>query len=290
MRQDTELLRIISAIGIVWFHLELPGADFGYGGLIFFVVLGAFFSIDTNQGFNANFLMRRASRIMWPWLAWSAFFAAINVFRGYPPFPKGNSWLAAVLIGPSVHLWYLPFAMLASIASAFAGQLLTCRSRSVLGLSFTVIGLLLVGTLRAEHEALSYPWAQYIHALPAVFLGWALAGMKGEQFRVRIAALCLVALAILPGLFLSGYGLPYLIGLLLAAPLVFPELVAIGIPFNRLSQYTFGIYLVHPFFIPVVRRLGLSGEWVGLPLALALSLGLVALLRRLAPRLGSKVT
>ncbi|MBY0467402.1 MAG: acyltransferase [Burkholderiaceae bacterium] len=290
MRQDVEFLRVLGAIGVVWFHLGIAGHDIGYGGLVLFIALGAYFSINTTGGWSGSFLIRRANRILVPWLFWVFVFGLINVLRGYVPFPKGNSPVAAVLIGPSVHLWYLPFALVVAIVSGFLGGVLGSRMRLALGLAIAGAGFLTVGLLRTEHSAMSYPYAQYLHALPAVGLGWAMAGASGERAGIRLLVLFTLALSILPGTVLNGYGTAYWIGLLLITPVLFPELIAVNFSVDRISRFMFGVYLVHPLFIPLARRLGLADSFIALPLTFGLSLGLVILIRRVAPQAGAKVT
>ncbi len=89
---------------------------------------------------------------------------------------------------------------------------------------------------------------------------------------------------------MHGYGAAYLVGLLLVVPVAFPGLLAIKYQIAKFSSYIFGVYLVHPLFIPIARRFGLAGDWLALPLTFGLSLGLVILIRRFAPVAGAKVT
>ncbi len=135
MRQDIEFLRILGAAGVVWFHLGISAQEIGYGGLVLFIALGAYFSIVTSGRLSSQFFVKRAVRILIPWLFWVFIFGLINIVRGYPAFPKGDSTSAAILIGPSVHLWYLPFALVVAVVSGILGQVLSRRSQLGLGSS-----------------------------------------------------------------------------------------------------------------------------------------------------------
>ena len=105
IRQDIELLRVLSALGIVWFHSETKGSNFGHSGLIFFLILSVFLG----GGQQNSSIQKRAKRLLVPWLIWFAYYGAINLVLQKSVIPLNNGLIAGVLSGPRIHLWYLPF-------------------------------------------------------------------------------------------------------------------------------------------------------------------------------------
>ena len=69
-----DLAKWVGSIGIVWFHIGLPGADIGYAALPFFVAYLAYFGVGRP-------LADRARRLLVPWVIWSAIFAVAKVLQ-----------------------------------------------------------------------------------------------------------------------------------------------------------------------------------------------------------------
>lgn len=58
VRQDIEILRVLSAFGIVWFHSGAPGRAFAYSGLVIFIILSVYLSQHGNQHISTRFRIR----------------------------------------------------------------------------------------------------------------------------------------------------------------------------------------------------------------------------------------
>lgn len=68
MKSEIELFRIFSALGIVWFHSGVGiGRDVAYGGLIFFVIVAAYFATVSTRSHS---LVERVERLMVPYFLW----------------------------------------------------------------------------------------------------------------------------------------------------------------------------------------------------------------------------
>ena len=64
MRTDVEFLRIIAALGIVWFHSGLDvGRDIAYSGLVVFLIFSSYFAVKSNKEYS---VLSRASRFLIP--------------------------------------------------------------------------------------------------------------------------------------------------------------------------------------------------------------------------------
>jgi fucose 4-O-acetylase-like acetyltransferase len=109
-RQDIELLRILSAFGIIWFHVEPYGRELAYSGLVIFLVIGFYFQPGRSEKQRSP--LGRARRLLIPWVAWFLFYGVFNVLRGLPFLETSHGLVAGWLTGTSIHLWYLPFVFL----------------------------------------------------------------------------------------------------------------------------------------------------------------------------------
>jgi hypothetical protein len=101
--------RFVAALGIVWFHCQVPGERIAYIALPFFLVLLSMPSSAT--------LGVRARRLLVPFVTWSLIFGmlrtALALKNNEPPFGWWDWHM--FLTGTWIHLWFLPFAFAASI-------------------------------------------------------------------------------------------------------------------------------------------------------------------------------
>lgn len=257
VRNDVELLRVVSAFGIVWFHSGYNFArDAAYAGLVVFLVFSIYFALISTKKHS---IRSRASRLLIPCVIWSAIYAVTDVLRGEPPFPDGGSVLSQLLSTPSIHLWYLPFVFFWLIAldrvKAVNPQVLAVAAAS------SACALLMTAPLWRQWEY-SSPFGQYMHATPAVLLGVLLSlysYCSSLQKRILLAGVVtcvgVTLMMNIPGISLT-YGLGFCASLIL---LKNKDLL----PGNRVvivfSKLTFGIYLVHLLILDVMRHLGVSG-------------------------------
>ncbi len=104
-----DYVRFAAALGIVWFHSQAPGHRIAYAALPFFLVVLAMPSSAS--------LGTRARRLLLPFVTWSVIFAMLHTVLALkhadPPF----GWFEPhmILTGTWIHLWFLPFAFLATI-------------------------------------------------------------------------------------------------------------------------------------------------------------------------------
>jgi hypothetical protein len=258
MRFDLELIRIVSAFGIVWFHSGIDSKrDVAYSGLVFFVVLSAYFATTSKKEHKIS---ERVLKFLVPYFIWSALYALFNLIRGVDIFPENYSIINATLASTSIHLWYLPFIFFCILAIDAAKE--HC-SKNIMGLFSGIAALVFIATA-PEWKSLSYmpPWGQYAHALPAFLVGIFL-GCFGEikrflrnviLFGIYAAVMVMLAKGV------SGIGVTYSIGL--TTCLLFlkkDSIIGRSNAIYTLSTATFGVYLIHIITLFVVRHFGVTG-------------------------------
>ncbi|PZQ51496.1 MAG: hypothetical protein DI556_04880 [Rhodovulum sulfidophilum] len=255
-RAAVEAARLPAALGVVWFHMQAPGWRIACGALGLFIILAVVFAAGAvaRQG-RAAFLRGRLARLAPPWLFWSGFYLATTAALLRDPLAALTpASPRAFLIGGALHLWFLPFLLLASGLVALVAPAL--RARRGFAALFMVALPLAVGCFWAQ-AALSppAPFAQWAFGLPCVLYAL-LAARDGEGAPARLGFLALVA----AGAFALGARED--IGPFLITALGFELVWRLGPRGGWLaagSGCAFGVYLLHPFFILVYHKL-LAGD------------------------------
>jgi len=253
-------LRVLAAIGIVWFHTDgAPCRWIGYAGLPVFLLI--FFSLITIRSAAApmsGFLRRRCDRLLKPWLFWSALYGLGRLAQAACLNDSGSLVemlsLETVLMGTHIHLWYLPYAFVWGCVLHAVNRRTTRLGHAAVALSAVGIGLLLlvVHTLCLSSARWMRPLPQWEFGLAAVPLGFAIGRSRMiPSHQQRQGLLFVVVLAVL-----AGCGVLTVLGR--AAPVI-PHALAIvlvclayGRPVNdsvvvaTLAPLTFGVYLIHP--------------------------------------------
>lgn len=281
-----DLLRTLSVFGVVWFHSQAPGAAFAYAGLPALLILSVSLQAMRNRPAGwLDMIRHRAERLLWPWLFWSIVYgclAAWGVHRGR------NSWSAAfpawsLLVGTSIHLWYLPFAFLAAlVAHMIVG--VSNRSRLLAAwtcvlLAFSALALSAMSTGRH----LPTPLGQWRFGCAAIPIGCALglAARSGRGWSLHLVAGAITATSasLLP---VEAWDATVYIPAVIVVWAAFAVRRG-SVPWTRcLSELSFGVYLLHP----AVSMAGAKWQWFGAGpmviglLTIAFSLGTTWLLRK----------
>lgn len=244
-RQDIELLRILSAFGIVWFHTQPFGGAVAYGGLVAFLVLSVYMS-GTTTGPGTAAMRRRARRLLLPWLVWGLVYGGVNLLRGDAFLPTQHGVVSGVLAGPSIHLWYLPFMFLTLTLVDMLRARLSPRTLSYAAGVLAVTLVAMAPIWRPLSLGWPYPWLQWADAAGPVAAGLFLshAAALPKAHRIAIGALLLTgAVAVATR---NSIGISFAVGLtacLLIATGRTRDLITVDL--GLLSGATFGIYLVH---------------------------------------------
>jgi peptidoglycan/LPS O-acetylase OafA/YrhL len=280
--------RLAAAFGIVLFHSGAPGGHISYAALPFFLMILIVMACQTARSMPLRgFLASRWSRLMRPWLLWSALYAALKVadalISGQPIGAEFDLWMLGA--GPAIHLWFLPFAFLASaLCHPLIRSGLLDRAAS-LGLLTALILLLLV--VQRGDSGLPPPFAQWFFALPATLFGLILSRSPDRRAPVLLAQ----GLAI--GVFLAAWALgagasalPFLIASLALTACLLLQTRETAL--SRICAATaLGVYLVHPIIGALLgRSTALApGSWPFFGLMACLSFLVALLLPKATPLL-----
>jgi surface polysaccharide O-acyltransferase-like enzyme len=294
-RTDIDGLRLLSAFGIVWFHSGHSGIALAYSGLVVFTVLSVALG-GKSGGPDLATVQRRALRLLRPWLLWFGLYAGFNLVRGLPALPLENGLLAGVLAGPSIHLWYLPFAFGVLLALDLLRAHVARRTLAAAAWVLALAAMASAPLWRPVTLSLPYPLLQWADVLAPVLVGVFALGAR-EGCWSRRSALTMAAALVLAAALLAAFdwvGTPYAVGLaasllvLLRQP---PAASAATVDLSPLTDCSFGIYLSHSlvFALLLAHGPGLSDE--ALPLAIfALALAGTWALRRWLPRVAATLT
>ena len=310
-RPDIEALRLLSALGIVWFHAAHSAIALAYSGLVVFLVLSVALGGRSGRP-DAATLQRRALRLLRPWLFWCGLYAAFNAVRGLPAWPLDAGWVAGVLAGPSIHLWYLPFMFGVLVLLDLLRAHVALRTLATTGF---VMALALMATApwwRPVTLSLIYPALQWADALAPVAVGVFVLGARSNCWSRR-TVLAMAAALVLTATVLVAFewiGTPYAVGI--AASLLVlvlrrqPSGQAVQAPqlqqpvqpwlawpggFMALTDCSFGIYLSHSLVFSLLLAHGPALPEGTLPVAIfALALAAIWLLRSGLPRVAAAVT
>jgi surface polysaccharide O-acyltransferase-like enzyme len=255
-----EILRVVAAVGVIWFHVDgIPHPQIGYSGLIIFVILmAAFAAVSARRHAASAFVRARMLRLGVPWAFWFVAYLLANLAVGRQLLTSSSDLVSSVLAGSWIGLWYLPFAFVISVAIywyARAASRVQSRFR-LLGEVAVAVILLVCATLARRHTSLSAPWAQWLHALPAVFFGLAI--RSALELPNPRGYLALIAIAPLPYLLVMGssdlgVAICYSIALPLTA-LAFAFRLRVPQVVLVLSALTLGVYLMHAGILSVLQR------------------------------------
>jgi peptidoglycan/LPS O-acetylase OafA/YrhL len=285
-----EYLRVLAAFGIVCNHVSSPSLHWGgaFGLWIFLLISFTLLARSVPGQAPAAFAGAKARRVLLPWLFWSAFYLLWGLWHflrhGVPFF---EPWM--LFTGFSLHLWYLPYLFLASIALHLARRSSAAFDQSAGVLLITVTGLVMLAADGMWHTY-TPPFDQWSTAVPLTLFGYALGRIAlvrdGRQRRTAtmmlaasVTAVCL-ARVLFPGHYggdavsvLAGLGTFMIVGALPLPP---------SAPIELLSTLTLGIYLIHPFVRDVLTRsIGESSSLVRIVMIFTVSAVIVYGMRKI---------
>ncbi|MFT7390610.1 MAG: peptidoglycan/LPS O-acetylase OafA/YrhL [Paracoccaceae bacterium] len=238
--------RLICAFGIAWFHSGAPGARVAYLALPFFLVLLA---MPSGAG-----MAQRATRLLRPWVVWSAIYAAVNTAMALRNGLDPLSWAKPemVLYGPLIALWFLPFAALLGFA------LRGLDGHPNAALIAPIVGAVAVALFPANAMP---PLNQWAFGLVPVVAGAAFFGRSGRGRGAAFVSLGL-AFAVLHVVRPHSDNITILAGTAAAM-----TLFMVPIPASRSTAWaarmSFSIYLIHPLVLIAGHTLNLHGVALG---------------------------
>ena len=198
----------------------------------------------------------RFHRLYIPFMVWSGIYLLVRVAARYT-FADSNMPLIETNVlwtGPSHHLWYIPFAFVASLTTAIYARLPFRQFTSIAALIF---GSVVALTPRPEWMS-GYTVSLSYDALPALSWGCAVGIItRGQLPSSHGFGLIGLSVFLTTVLLLSIVGrvraLENVAGIagLFAGRVSVPRLIALAVPPGRL---TYGIYLIHILFVEGVQK------------------------------------
>jgi hypothetical protein len=280
--QAIECLRIAAAFGVVWFHSGLDGKLIAYSGLVVFLALSAYF-VTVAPSTKTKTASDLAIRLLVPWVCWFVVYSAINYFRGLPIFRASNGLISDILVGPAMHLWYLPFTFFTIPTIKFVQRRLRPSLFFFVATVLAFLGLLT--NIISYSWKLDVPYPQYLFAIAPVATGIVL-GMRDQIKFARMAIFIILALSLLLCLTpWSNLCVPYFIGLGITTLAIEygDRLVPIIFKIDWLSKCTSGVFLTHPLFLSLAKLITNNPTVAGVVAAYLLSTASTFLILREAP-------
>ncbi len=258
-----DLLRILAAVGIIWFHMEgAPHRGIGYAGLPVFLLI--FFSLVTRQSLSrttAQFVSRRWQRLLKPWLFWSLVYGAGKLAKAAATadwHPLGEILSVKTLfIGTWVHLWYLPYAFVLGLLIHVLNRRIAAVNHVAVVVTATVVGVVTLAVCAVDlaGRAAAPPLPQWEFGLAALPLGLAVGrSLAAPTRRGQVGLLSLVSGATLGvSTLLISLGwrstlVPYSLAIMLVC-LAYLVPVSNNALISAAAPLTFGIYLIHPLVL-----------------------------------------
>lgn len=216
-----------------------------------------------------RFLERRARGILVPWLFWSGvyglWFAFLAWYSGRAWNEPFEAWM--ILYGTAVHLWFLPFILVANAtAVGIARRLGGYPTRAaVLNATWIGVAVLLAAAVLRLHVTTQTPFPQWLFSIACIPLGLALGRTVslGERRRKLLMVLAGVGvlLAAIGHARAAGPGIEW--ALLRRFGLALTLLSGAALWAHRTEPITqllvrnsFGVCLVHPLLVSAARTWG----------------------------------
>ena len=260
-RRGIDLLRFLAAMGIVLDH-TLAWGFVGYPALGLFLILTSYFGVGSyRRSGGAHFWSSRAKRILIPWLFWCAFYRVVWEFVSDQPFQLLSDPFT-LLIGPSIHLWFLPFAAFALVFIPTISRDVETRSHLIWACVALLPFSIAMGMIHAKSglegwmiagSPIPQPVPQWAFSLP-IYIWGALAAVS---HRLRAPGVTLATAVVSSAIMLALDWDVASVQMLFCAIVfeIFFRLPAKGEWMTKLAGYAFGIYLLHPFFLLVGYKL-----------------------------------
>jgi surface polysaccharide O-acyltransferase-like enzyme len=271
-------LRVVAAFDMLALHVTGTHGLLGFGLPLFLMLSIALSVSKTEPPPTGSFVQRRFERIVLPWVFWALVIAGIDVIAALLAGQAPLGWFEwpMLLYGSRIHLWFLPFIVLAGLAAHFFHRL-TERAHAWIAAAVAVaIGAAIFPF--PPHAALIWPFDQWFFSLPALALGFGLGRVVSSERdldRLRLTLVFGFALFAVLGSFAvaadalaASFVLRYAGGLgLLVFATWFPNKTD---PITRaLAPLMLGVFMLHPIVYELVVK----------PLLLAVDLGDSELLR-----------
>ncbi len=268
---------------MIWFHITiLPGRTFAYSGLIVFTLLLAYFNKSSEKKTIGCILKEKLVRLGIPWAAWFGIYLTLGIATGKLRLSTDLARLDFLLTGPWVGLWFLPFAIGVSITSSLIYKI-PKRINIFICITLAIISLPAAYVIRTMN--VGSPWSQWIHAAPAIPIGWLMASVKNSKHQTNAGFSLIILLCSYAFIFDQDKGLtlPHLIGsslsiLAILYPLPCPRVL------RNAAPTLLGVYLIHGGIISIIVSLTITRDaYILFGITSITSISTIYLMRTLKP-------
>lgn len=265
-----DYLRLAGATGVVWFHMGGPHFEPARVGLEVFIVIGIVFSASGSRPFGET-VRQRARRLLLPWLAWSAVYAAAKFADAavFTSFASEFNW-RMLLYGSAVHLWYMPALFVAGLAATLAARSVRRDDLFAVALAASVFALMAKDAAFAAGP-LGAPFREWMHVAPAMLAGLALWAARDRP------PLLLLVVTVHAGM--AALFDPHLAERTTMALAVAALGLSVVVPENRASAFcgraALHVYLAHPLLGALILRAGLASDRGALLATMAIAASIV---------------
>ncbi len=258
-----DLLRIMAAVGIVWFHMPgAPHRGIGYAGLPVFLLI--FFSLVTKQSparTTVEFVSRRWHRLLKPWLFWSLVYGSCKLAKAaatadWHPLDEILS-VKTLLVGTWIHLWYLPYAFVLGLFIHVLNKRISAANHVVVVFTATAVGVVTLAACTAHMagRVVTPPLSEWEFGLATLPLGLAVGrSLAVPSRRTQVWLLLMISgatvgvSALLISLGLRSTSVPYGLAVVLVCLAYLWPVKGNGF-LSAVAPLTFGIYLIHPLVL-----------------------------------------
>ena len=221
----------------------------------------AFSAIDYKHKNLISIFTSKFQRLGIPWLFWSIIYILAKcgkaLWQRNPQIFEFQPYM--LLTGVSVHLWYLPFALVITILIDYASrkEILPVKRGMVFFYILLSILLFVACSFLIRITMGIVPLSQWVFIIPAIPIGMVLASTsmgKRNSFFILLVFFALMAITsyILSIKGYDGLIIPYLVG---TAGCIVAWTIRSrnNRSINRLSKLSFGIYLIHPMLLAALH-------------------------------------
>lgn len=276
-----DIMRLIAAAGIVWFHAHAWGQTPSYAALSLFIVFLIVLPLQRPwSGSFASYTWQRADRLLRPWLVWSLIYAAFKMAQALAhKQPIAAEFDRTMLLaGTEAHLWFLPFGFACSLAAFWIVKVAMAKPALTFPCMAFFATLSLPASAFSLNLGLATPLAQWCYGLPAVLFGLAIHFANLAPRKLLYVAIATVISWLLAMLVTDTT--PGSLSLILGVNL---SILALAIPIRSqpwmrwAATVSMPIYLSHPLFLALLKAgAGLDHGAVAALLAICLSMALGA--------------
>jgi len=309
--RNLDFLRVLAAYAVVWLHVSalvvatdpsVTNITWWIGNIydsfsrwcvpVFVMLSGALLIPKAANTSAASFVKTRITRIIAPLVFWTLAYIIFKYLTGANL--TTLSVIKSILAGdPYAHLWFLYMITGLYLITPILQQIIDKTPHE------NVITIVILVFFISSAESLAGGKGKLIFSMFMPYIGYYMSGyllFKSEtkhisfSLNVTIVVVCGAIIAVFTGILLPyigeqawavmyGYLNPLVILMSFA---VFIGFLGVRPPsiFSSLAPMTLGIYLVHPMWLYVLQRIGISGfflnPFLGTPITATIAFGLSA--------------